>query len=268
LNNNSITLNKTKDITLSIQFSLDGFSFCTSNSEEKLLFKQFNFNNSLNSAEELLNEIKNIFNTDSDLQTEFSKLEVIHQNNLSTLVPNIYFDENALSEYLKYNIKTLKTDFITFDDILELEAKNVYIPYVNINNYLFQNFGEFEYQHHISVLVKKLLLVHSSKEKEMYVNVHKTTFDIIILEQKKLIFTNTFTYNSKEDFLYYLLFVAEQNQLEPATFKLNLLGDISIKTELYKITYKYIKNIVFLESENSIYTRLAIPNHTNYILLS
>ena len=268
-NNNTVSLQKTKDIILSIQFSLDGFSFCTSNSasKEKLFFKKYTFNEPLNSPEELLDEIKGIFKSDVDLQLEYTAVEVIHQNNLCTLVPNEYFDEQSLQAYLKYTVKTLKNDFITFDEIAEIEAKNVYIPYVNINNYLFQNFGEFEFQHHSSVLIKKLLSINTYQEKVIYVHVTNKTFDLVILAGNKLLFSNSFSYISKEDFIYYILFTAEQNQLNPEVFTLYFLGDITPESNLYKITYTYIKNVLFLESNNAIYKRLKLSNHSNFILL-
>ena len=68
-----------------------------------------------------------------------------------------------------FSISNIFSDF--FDNIITIDAKNVYVPYVNINNYLFQNFGEFEYQHHSSILLEKLLKIESSTEKKMYVNV-------------------------------------------------------------------------------------------------
>jgi len=268
-NNTTISQRKTKDILLSIQFSLDGFSFCTSNSvsKEKLCFKKYTFHESLNSPEELLDEIKGIFKNNTDLQLEYTAVEVIHQNNLSTIVPDAYFDELLLHEYLKYNIKTLKNDFITFDEIEDIKAKNVYIPYVNINNYLFQNFGAFEFKHHSSVLIEKLLAVHHFSEKTLYANVANNNVDLIILEGQKLIFSNSFTFTSKEDFIYYILFTAEQNQLDPEAFRLYFLGNITPESDLYKITYTYIKNVLFLESNNAIYTKLKLPNHSNFILL-
>lgn len=266
INNNIEVTSKRK---LSIQFSLDGFSFCASNtnSGKKILFKNYSFEKTLNSPEELLTEIKSIFKNDTDLQLEFNKVQVIHQNNLSTIVPDAYFDENSLNNYLKYTIKTLKNDFIAFDEIPALHAKNVYVPYVNINNYLFQNFGEFNYQHHSSVLIQKLLSVNETEQKVMYVNVSKNSFDVIILDDKKLILCNTFSYNSKEDFMYYILFVAEQHQMNTEHFQLFFLGDISDESELYNITYSYIKNVNFLQSDNPIYSDLSLPNHSNYILL-
>ena len=267
--NNKISLQKTKDIELSIQFSLDGFYFCIldTNTKENIYFKEYQFEKTLNSPEDLLKKIITIFKQDTNLQIAYGAVSVIHQNSLSTIVPNKYFDKNALVTYLDFNIKILKTDFIAFDNLNAMDAKNVYVPYVNINNYLFQNFGEFEYQHHSTVLLEKLLKLEESNHKKMYVNVSKSSFDVVVLENKKLIFSNSFSYATKEDFIYYILFTVEQTHLDTALFNLYFMGEIYIESEIYKITYTYIKNIFFLKSENSIFKDLEIANHSNYILL-
>ena len=101
----------------------------------------------------------------------------------------------------------------------------------------------------------------------MYVNVSKRSFDIVVLENKKLIFSNIFSYETKEDFIYYILFTAEQIKLDTAVYTLYFLGEINTDSEIYKMAYKYIKNIYFLESKNSIFKDLEIANHSNYILL-
>ena len=264
-----ISLKKTKDIILSIQFSLDGFSFCVTDTEtkEKIYFTEYQFEETLNSPEELLEKIEYIFKNNTNLQREYTSVLVIHKNNLATLVPSKYFDQNSLASYLNFNIKTLNTDFIAFDEISSIDAKNVYIPYININNYLFQNFGEFEYRHHHTILIEKLLMLEGSNEKTMFINVYKNSFDIVVIENKKIVFSNSFLYQTKEDFIYYVLFTAEQIQLNTAIFKLYFIGEIEVESEIYKIAYRYIKNIFFLESQNSIFKDLEAPNHSNFILL-
>jgi hypothetical protein len=267
--NNIISLEKIKDIALSIQFSLDGFSFCVLDtvSKKEIYFKEYIFPETQKTPEDLLKKIEYHFKNDANLQRNYSAVQAIHQNDLSTLVPSKYFNENSLKEYLNFNVKTLNTDFIAVDEITSIDTKNVYVPYVNINNYLFQNFGEFDYKHHSTILVEKLLKAKSSVEKTMYVNVSKNTFDIVVLENKKLIFSNSFSYHTKEDFIYYILFTAEQTQLKTEEFKLYFMGEIDLESEIYKIAYTYIKNIFFLESKNLLFKDLEIANHTNYILL-
>ena len=263
------SLKKTQNNILSIQFSLDGFSFCVSdsNSKETLYFSEILFEKQLNDLEELLEEIINIFKDNATLHLDYQEVFVIHQNNLNTIVPESYFDEKLLRNYLNFNIKVLQTDFITFDTIQEINAKNVYIPYININNYLFQNFGGFEYKHHSTIFIEKLMKKNQPQEKTMFVNVSERNIDVVILQYEKLLFSNSFLFNTKEDFIYYILFVSEQLQLDNKVFKLYFVGEINTTSGLYQITYKYVKNVNFLESNNPIFKEINCEKHSNYLLL-
>ncbi|WP_299014071.1 DUF3822 family protein [uncultured Polaribacter sp.] len=267
--NSHISFQNFKENKLSIQFNLDGFSFCITNSNTKqdVYFCEYTFEDTLKTPENLLEKIKEIFKNDTILQEDFSEVNVIHQNELSSIVPNAFFSEEKLTSYLNYNIKTFATDFIAFDEIAQISAKSVYIPYVNINNYLFQNFGDFNYQHHSTVLLEKYLNHNSAKEKVMYVNVSKNYLDIIVLQNNTLLLSNCFKFTTKEDFIYYILFVAEQLSLDNSKFSLYFTGQIALESELYKIAYQYIKNCYFLESKNEIFKHLDAANHNNYILL-
>ena len=266
---NTITLIDTKDTKLSIQFNLDGFSFCIADdtSEEILYFSEYLFKDKKITPESLLKKIEELFKTDSYLLKDFSSVLVIHQNNLSCLVPNTYFSKDKLSEYLNFNIKTLTSDYITFDNIQGIKAKNVYIPYVNINNFLFQNFGEFEYRHHLTIFIEKLISINNSDKKVVYVNVSSEIFDIVVIQNKQLYFSNSFSFETKEDFIYYILFTFEQLKLDVEEIQLYFTGDIELESELYTITYQYIRNVLFLESNNPIFKQLNCSKHSNYILL-
>lgn len=254
---------------LSIQFSLGGFSFCISNLETKEVqhFTAYTFDIIYTTPEALLTKIEALYNENPLFKQEFESITIIHQNNLSTLVPTPLFDENELTVYLDYNIKTLANDYAAFDSLDQLDIKNVYIPYININNFFFQKFGEFEYKHHATVLIDKLIL-HSknNSEKQFYVNVTNNNFDIVVIENSKLLFYNTFSFKSKEDFIYYILFTSEQLQLNPEELLLYFIGDIEEESELYHITYQYIRNVSFIKIDNSFFeNEKDISNHTNYI---
>jgi len=253
---------------LSIQFSLDGFSFCIKNQQQETIdFVAYDFDKKIENPTELLTKIEDVFSSEKLLQQDFASVLAIHQNDLYTIVPNDFFDENSLQEYLKYTIKILKTDFIAFDEIEIINAKNVYIPYININNYLFQNFGAFEYKHHVSVLIEKLLKLRST-EKKCFVNVCKTSFDVIVIENEKLIFSNRFSYHTKQDFIYYLLFVAEQLKLDLETISVEFTGEITKESDIYKIAYTYIRNVSFINNKSSFFdNQKELQQHQNYILI-
>ena len=261
---------KTSHKNLSIQFSLDGFSFCVTdaNSKRVMSLVAYIFEEKVATPEHLLSKIKQIFNSNSHLQQHFSTINVIHQNSLSSLIPNAYFDENQLASYLNYSIKTLVNDHIVYDDIADLEAKNCYIPFVNINNFLFQNFGEFEYKHHTTVLIEKLLQIKNTGESlSFYVNVSTTSLDIIVFEGRTIQLVNNFNYDTKEDFLYYILFVAEQLNLDPNTMMVTFLGEIDMDSDLYKIAYDYIRHLDFINQNLSFFKDSdEFFQHSNYTL--
>ncbi len=268
INNNLETTQK----DISIQFSLDGFSFCISDTSTKspVCFTNYTFKEAVPSPQVLLEKIKEIFRTDTDLQHDFTTITVLHQNNLATIVPDVLFDENNLEDYLSFTVKTLADDFIAFDNIPTIQAKNVYVPYVNINNYFFQNFGEFEYQHHTTALITTLVAqTKNSTEKHFFVHVSETQLDIVITQGPALLFYNSFSFDTKEDFIYYILFTAEQLAMDPDIFLLCFSGAIEEDSELYKITYQYVRNISFTPTKNTLFKDSAhFSAHSHYTLLA
>ncbi|MHC0443152.1 DUF3822 family protein [Flavobacterium sp. 3-210] len=247
LQNTNITSKNYKK--LSIQVSLTGFSFCCFDTLNNVIttYKDIKFDTSgkTGKIEDLYSEA---FKSNRELKDIYDEVMVIHSNNLSTFVPEPLFDEEYLGSYLQYTTKVFETDFFTFDQISNYHMNSVYIPYVNINNFLIDNVGSFDYKHANSILVEKILdNSRNNDEKKMVVNFNPGHFEVIVVQNQKLLFFNSFEYQTPEDFLYYLLFTAEQSNLNPEIFPLELLGTIDQNDPFYAIAYKYIRNISFLD---------------------
>ncbi|CAM4328817.1 DUF3822 family protein [Gillisia hiemivivida] len=243
-----ITKNEKQDIfKMSIQVRLNGFSFCILNcsNNEITWYKKIDLGKE-QSPVEILKEIEKLYAEETNLQTEFLEVIVLFSNNLYTVVPESFFIEEEASTYLKFNTKILKTDVVAHD-MLAHGLVNVYIPYTNINNYFFDKYGEFEFRNNISVLIEAVLAKNTeSKNAQVYLNDYSSYYDLVIVKQNKLLLANTFQYDTKEDFIYYLLFTAEQLQIDPSEFNLWLLGDISKNSDNFNIAYTYVKYIDFL----------------------
>ena len=230
---------------LSIQVSLDGFSFYIENellqsrlSEEYIAFSE------AFTPEKTLEEIQKIFEKFSELKEPFKKVNVVYHNELYAFVPATLFDENHLTDYLKYNTKILKTDFAVYDEIKKHDLVNVFIPFANINNFFFDNFGSFTYNHGMSILVNAILdKAAIDGQNRMVAHVGQSTFDLVVYKDNNLLLGNTFSYTSPEDFLYYILFCAEQLDLNPDEVELELIGNIEEGDALHTIIYTYVRNI-------------------------
>ena len=240
---NNIETNKLTNQRLSIQISLSGLSFSILDvsSQTIVALKSFKKSRVLTPLE-LLDYLKFVIDTEHLKQNTFSQITVIYRNDLSTLVPETLFDETNIADYLKFNNKILPSDFISYDQ-LSNGTVNVYVPLVNINNYIYDTFGAFTYKHYSTLFIEHLINLKDGLDSNMYVDVDENQFEIAVLKEQKLIFYNTFSYSTKEDFIYYILFTAEQLQINPETFTLVFSGLIDEDSELYEIAYKYVRHI-------------------------
>lgn len=237
---------------LAIQVSLSGLSFCcfdTLNSKI-ISYNEVHFD-TFHKATKIEELFADAFIDFPVLKDSYDEITVIHNNTLSTFVPTALFDENYLGSYLQYNTKVFETDFFAYDTLSNYEMHTVYIPYVNINNFFIDQFGSFDYKHANSILVTKVLEASKNNDtKKMVVHFNSGHFEIIVVQNRQLLLFNSFDYTSPEDFLYYILFTAEQLSLNPENFPLEIMGTITETSEYYQIAYNYIRNISLFDVNN------------------
>ncbi|HET8886884.1 MAG TPA: DUF3822 family protein [Salinimicrobium sp.] len=238
------------NIEASIQVSLNGLSFCLLDRSLNKIFhyRKINFRKKLTPAD-VLQQIKLVYAKDSKLQQKADKLTLIFANDLYTLLPHIFFNEENASDYLKFNTKILQTDFVSHDIISKPQIVNTYIPFTNISNYFFDLYGEFDYKHSITIFLEALSEIKSNSETTFYINNNERSFDLAVFENGKLLLCNTFFYETKEDFIYYVLFTAEQLKKDPNKFQLIFMGEIEKESELYRMVYIYIRNVDFFTDD-------------------
>ena len=229
---------------LAIQVSLNGLSFATFDTlmNKPLQLQKVDLGK-INVTTKIEDLFAEAFQKYDELKASYDEVTIIHSNNLSAFVPTALFDEEYLGSYLQFNTKVFETDFFAFDELANYEMNNVYIPYVHLNNYFIDQFGGFDYKHANTIVVNKLLdLSKNNEELQLFVHVSDTHFEIVVIQNQKLQLFNSFEYKTPEDFIYYILFTAEQLFLNPENFKLELLGKIVEGDSLYAIAYKYIRN--------------------------
>ncbi|MCF6181875.1 DUF3822 family protein [Lutibacter sp.] len=259
------------DNHLSIQLSLDGFSFCVYNKIQKKIgvFEVYEFKEKKISPQKHLELVKEIYANHKILSLKYNSVSVAHFNNLVTQVPKAFFDKNKLPSYLQYSVKLLEDDFITYDTVLNTEIINVYVPFVNINNFMIDVYGTFFYKHSSTILIENLLQQFKNTAEEIcFVNVTKNQFEIIIIHHNKLILYNCFDFTTKEDFIYYILFTAEQLKLNPEKIKIQLMGDIKKESELFTMLYQYIRNVSFYKPTTFPEILKDISKHSYFALLN
>ncbi|WP_179344790.1 DUF3822 family protein [Winogradskyella ursingii] len=258
---------------LSIQFNLNGLSFCILNRSLNTIefLKSIDFEQKL-TPNDALNRLKSELSANTVFSDTFDAVTVIHQNELASLVPKDLYDENHKADYLKFNSKILRTDLISTDDVSINNSVNVFVPYVNVNNYILDIFGEFVYKHSSTLLIDASLQTKNSSDKpEVYLNVNSASLELLVVERGELLLFNVFQYSTKEDLIYYVLFVFEQLKLDAETTQLNLTGTVNKEDEIFNILFTYIRHVKMLKNNYTFNFSKALDIeslHHHYLILN
>ena len=107
---------------------------------------------------------------------------------------------------------------------------------------------------HSSTVLLQTLLKSASKATEpvCYVHIGQRQMDIVVLDRKQLKFHNSFNFETREDFIYYILFTLEQLELDPESVPVRLFGYVEEGDELYGICYEFIRHISIFVQENDL----------------
>ncbi len=236
---------------LSIQVSLNGLSFCIASYTEGII-ESYNevYFAFLEPTKSLEANLKNYFATNQDLHQKFAEIKVLHYNKMSALVPDELFDPEYIGSYLQFHTKVYESDYFNHDKIAFLQAQCVYVPYINLNNFLIEQLGNFEYHHSHSVLLKSISKLHDVNTSKVYIHFNENQADFLVFKQEQFVLLNSFDITSPTDLLYYTLFVMEQNQLLPDFHEVVLLGSFIEQDVNYQLLAEYVRNLSLLNSES------------------
>lgn len=252
------------NLRLSVQVSLAGLSFLVADTSDNTIFffKDYTFESG-HSPEEVLEKVKYAYQQNPELNQQFKEVQVIHRNTLFALVPDVLFDESKLSDYVKFSSKIFPTDYLDFDSLDTLEMKNVYVPLTNVNNYFFDKYGAFTFQHSNTIFINAIITAAThNNQPAVYAHFSENCLDVLVTKGKNVLLCNSFSIKTPEDFIYYLLFVAEQLQLNPEEFPLFLTGTISEESPHYEMAFTYVRNVQLLPKKSQLKLDRTVADET------
>ena len=143
------------------------------------------------------------------------------------------------------------------------------MPFANVNNYLYDLFGEFEFKHTATVLLETLVKLPANGTGEIcYVHLAEGQMDMTVFSGKKMQYFNSFSAGTGEDIMYYLLFAIEQLGLDPATIKLRFLGEIEAGDATYDLAARYIENISIFVPSGEPYATVGSEEDIDFTLIN
>jgi hypothetical protein len=265
--------NKTLGYKLYIEVSNDGYKHTILDTETNTFigFEAYRFTAIYNDYS-LVNPLKEIITTNPLYKKVFKNVQVAFVNNRSTLMPNAIFKADKLKSFHQFNFSIQEEDLFFSDQLINLSAHNIYsIPdYVAT---IFKEIKNVQYKHFSSSLIEAAIVNAKSNKALSAINVHilPSSFQVTVIKNQKLELYNSFIYQSSEDFIYYLLFVLDQLNINNEEATLTLTGEVEKNSVIYTMLYKYIKTLTFgSRTENLKFSYIfeEIPNHFHHSLFT
>ena len=184
---------------------------------------------------------------------EFSKVKICLTSLQFTLVPESLLHPGDEQTYFKMNFKNHSNLEVKHSHINVFSLFTVYGIDRELQAVLTHLFQDPKIIHHSEILLHSILRIgRNDSNKKLLLNIRKNDIDILIAEGKKVILLNSFNRNSEEDVLYYLLFTCEQLNIDTESISVYLSGEIEPESALYKLLYKYIRKITFVNHDRTL----------------
>lgn len=249
----------TKNNRLSIQLRLDGFSFCqVDNINQKVLSIQdyqvplMLGDEAVYQSEKVLLRLESLLKNSATHLKTYKSIHFIIDNQYYTLVPSALYSEESLSDYLK-TLFLIPDDFIIKSQyISQIDSYCVYAVYAPLFYLISDSFPQFELSHSCRVFIQQMASIQKGmKGNAVYADIGANEMRIIAFNNDQLLFSNSFAFKEKEDFIYFILLVYNQLNFAPESVPLLFSGNIDRSSDLYAIAYQYIGILDFPKASDS-----------------
>lgn len=237
--------------TLLIQLGARDFQVAVvAESDHRLLFLEDYVLNELQSHNELLALLKNLFEAHEVLQAGFWKQVKVSVKNLKFVqVPTALFDTPMAPEYLKFNAsvdpaneKVLICNSPTLGITTAFAVQKTMLQWLDS---VYQN-TQLTIVHQSSALIEGFCAANKKNEEHpILLYIDRFKMHICYTENGYLKYYNQFIIHQFSDYVKYIMLVMKTLNLDQQTSKVHLWGYIGKNSPHYHEFIKYVRNVVF-----------------------
>lgn len=227
---------------ISIQITLDGFSFCILDPVRNKYIQMQHI--TLDKKLPLIPQVEECFASIEKLNLPYKKCMVLLPTNIATLVPSSLYEQSDEVKWLSFSHTLSKSPCVASNKVKMADAYNIFAIDCDLERILRRQFpAPLLYQQYTPVIEGNLATMADPDKALVIVNLEDEYFDLLVFGENNLKLCNSFAIKSESDFLYFCLFVFEQLKLNPQTIEIVMFGRHPNFSELESLLSGYIKKI-------------------------
>lgn len=259
----TLDIYSTLQYRLSIQMSLDGFSFSILDTIQNkfVLLQHRPFY--LKWPAQLQQELNQIITDNSILTKAFKSILISISTPLATLVPNEFFQPENKDLLFYQNFPYKEKHKLYHCESKEANCTTIYAVPEIMNDFIKHHFSQAKVLHHSKALFH-FGFNNFKPQTSVFAFAHKKHIELFVKTGECLTFYNHFGYKTDSDIIYFILSVYKQLNLSQEQNELILGGFLKKQSELYQQLKRYISKIDFLNIDTNYtysYTLNKIPKH-------
>ncbi len=239
-----IDFNKTRQYTLSIRLSTDGFCFAVHNPRDANEYAYQPYR--IDPLKSVTANLKEAIASTEMLKHTYGSVNILLADSPYTLVPKEFYAKQYDKELYEYNISssTTNSDTTLHNEVADEQVTVIFAIETQLHKYITAQYPKAEIYASITPLLSHgVEKSFAANRKYVLLHPRKHSIDIICCENTTPFFVNTFHYHDTADALYYLLNCWSTLGLSQTEDILHIAGEPRHTRALAKELTKFIQNI-------------------------
>lgn len=212
---------------------------------------------SVSSDAELKEQLEIILDKDTFLSKSFSLVYILWSGDFE-IVPTVFYEEEETDDTTGVN------------DMMGGEARFLFEKNEAIAQLLRSKYPAALHYHSGAVLIETLRRTGQTESQNMFINVSAGRMEVLYFDGSgALRIYNQYEYRSTQDYIYFVLLVADEMNINRAETRAVLMGEVSQDSQLYDMTTRYFRSVTFAKEPADRTFSAAFegyPMHFNYPL--
>lgn len=259
----------TNTYELSIAFRPDAISFIISGKDYEQIFAAYYKEiESYTNHEEYIQACEAFFAHEA-CKHNYKKTSCVFFTERITIVPASLFSLDDLPTIFSFNHVLSEKESVLSYKITNADSFLLYPVHKQLLALCTKNLGiDFQTYPQSAALFEASILENKHEAKpRVWISLESSFFDIIVLQGPNVLLYNTFTFSNVNDYVYYVMNVFEQLQLNPMITPVVVSGKINPQSSYYEATSMFIKQVQIVEPypsqkkhiETLPFTKLSFP---------
>jgi len=244
----SFDVEKTYEYILSIQVSLNGFSFCIKTPEENRILASKAIPLSISSNSVINHHFSEWVKTEALLHRPYKKIRMIVSGDFFTMIPEDYYDESQKKPITAFLFQRNHNFEIAENVIHSLKSKLLFTLPPGLNHTIQNEIGECEIAHPVKLIINNLPEIQKEYGLVLFLDVNN--FYAVLFSQNTVLLANNFEMAHANDLVYFVLTILKQNALSINQTTIFLTSVFKQGNGFTEHLISVFPEIIFLDAED------------------